>query len=124
MERWCEGGCKIVGGEGWQDKVYTVTERNGRSSWEQQGIIAFCTCQWNEWMSLVLVFSIILLIWPGKIFNTFPLYIIGTDWIVKINDIKRVWHEQEAEQTRNQYVHCWPSRHGTQIWLFRLALCG
>ena len=26
-----------------------ITERNGRSSWEQQGIIAFCTCQWNEW---------------------------------------------------------------------------
>jgi hypothetical protein len=24
---------------------------NGRSSWEQQGIIVFCTCQWNEWMS-------------------------------------------------------------------------
>ena len=44
----------------WQDEVrkdgrlagggkeYT-TERNGRSSWEQQGIVTFCTCQWiNE----------------------------------------------------------------------------
>jgi len=30
-------------------KMY-VTERNGRSSWERQGIAAFCTCQWNEWM--------------------------------------------------------------------------
>ena len=28
-------------------KEYT-TERNGRSSWEWQGIIAFCTCQWNN----------------------------------------------------------------------------
>jgi len=26
-----------------------ITERNGRSPWEWQGIIAFCTCQWNEW---------------------------------------------------------------------------
>jgi hypothetical protein len=25
-------------------------ERNGRSSWEQQGIVAFCTCQRNEWV--------------------------------------------------------------------------
>jgi hypothetical protein len=25
-----------------------ITERNGRSSWERQGIVAFCTCQWNE----------------------------------------------------------------------------
>jgi len=28
-----------------------VTERNGRSSWERQGIVAFSTCQWNEWMN-------------------------------------------------------------------------
>jgi hypothetical protein len=28
-------------------KVY-VTERNGRNYWEWQGIVAFCTCQWNE----------------------------------------------------------------------------
>jgi len=25
-----------------------ITERNGRSSWERQGIVEFCTCQWNE----------------------------------------------------------------------------
>ena len=25
-----------------------ITERNGRSSWEWQGIIAFCTFQWNH----------------------------------------------------------------------------
>ena len=25
-----------------------ITERNGRSSWEWQGIIAFRTCQWND----------------------------------------------------------------------------
>jgi hypothetical protein len=30
------------------DRGSTVTERNGRSSLEQQGIVAFCTCQWNE----------------------------------------------------------------------------
>ena len=28
-----------------------ITKRNGRSSWERQGIVAFCTCQWNEWMN-------------------------------------------------------------------------
>ena len=39
---------RIVGGEGWQEKY--ITERNGRSSWERQGIAAFCTCQWNEWI--------------------------------------------------------------------------
>ena len=27
-----------------------ITERNGRSCWEQQGIVAFCTCQWSEWI--------------------------------------------------------------------------
>jgi hypothetical protein len=36
---------RIVGREGWQEKL---TERNGRSSSERQGIVAFCTCQWNE----------------------------------------------------------------------------
>jgi len=24
-----------------------VTERNGRGSWELQGIVKFCICQWN-----------------------------------------------------------------------------
>ena len=35
------------------DKVMKkcITERNGRSSWEWQGIVAFCTWQWNEWMN-------------------------------------------------------------------------
>jgi len=27
-----------------------ITERNRRWSWEQQGIITFCTCQRNDWM--------------------------------------------------------------------------
>ena len=27
-----------------------ITERNGRSSWEQREIVSFCTCQLNEWM--------------------------------------------------------------------------
>jgi len=29
--------------------------KNGRSSWEWQGITAFCTCQWNEWMNILCV---------------------------------------------------------------------
>ena len=32
-----------------------ITERNGRSSWEWQRIISFCTCQWNEWVSRLTV---------------------------------------------------------------------
>jgi len=28
-------------------------KRNGRSSWEWQGIVAFCTCQWSEWMTYI-----------------------------------------------------------------------
>jgi hypothetical protein len=43
---------RIVGGEGWQEKVYTVQESNGRTCCERQGIFAFCTFQWNEWMVL------------------------------------------------------------------------
>jgi hypothetical protein len=35
---------RIVGGEEWLGNIY---ERNGRSSWKRQGIIAFCTRQWN-----------------------------------------------------------------------------
>jgi hypothetical protein len=27
-----------------------ITERNRRRSWERQGIVALCTCQWNEWI--------------------------------------------------------------------------
>jgi len=33
---------RLVGGKGY------ITEKNGRSCGEQQGIVAFCTCQWNE----------------------------------------------------------------------------
>jgi len=36
---------RIVGGEGWQGKV------NNREEWKKlrkQGIVAFCTRQWNE----------------------------------------------------------------------------
>jgi hypothetical protein len=28
-----------------------MIERNRRSSWERQGIVEFCTRQWNEWMN-------------------------------------------------------------------------
>jgi hypothetical protein len=37
---------RIVGGDGWQEKV--CNRENGRSYRERQGIIAFCTCKWNE----------------------------------------------------------------------------
>jgi len=52
MARWGERGrknsrCRRVAGNKY------ITERNGRSSWERHGIVAFCTCQWNEWSSLV-----------------------------------------------------------------------
>jgi hypothetical protein len=33
---------RIVGGEEWQEKVYN------REEWKKQGIVVFCTCQWNE----------------------------------------------------------------------------
>jgi hypothetical protein len=36
---------RIVGEEGWQEKVYY---RKGRSSSEEQGIVTFRTWQWNE----------------------------------------------------------------------------
>jgi hypothetical protein len=40
---------RIVGGEGWQEKVHNRKEWRNFS--EQQGIVTFCTCQWNEWMN-------------------------------------------------------------------------
>jgi hypothetical protein len=37
---------RIVGGEGWQEKVHN------REEWKKllrrQGIVRFCICQWNE----------------------------------------------------------------------------
>jgi hypothetical protein len=33
---------RLVGRKGY------ITERYRRSFWEWQGIVAFCTCQWNE----------------------------------------------------------------------------
>ena len=33
----------------WQDEV----REDGRSSWEQQRIVEFCTCQRNEWMNII-----------------------------------------------------------------------
>jgi len=39
---------RIVGGEEWQEKVHN------REEWKKvlrrQEIVAFCTCQWNEWI--------------------------------------------------------------------------
>jgi len=37
---------RIVGGEGWQEKVHNREEWKKVLEW--QGIVAFCTCQWNE----------------------------------------------------------------------------
>jgi hypothetical protein len=37
---------RLAGGKG-RRKGY-ITERNERSSLEQQGIVAFCKCQWKE----------------------------------------------------------------------------
>jgi hypothetical protein len=51
--RWQDGvreDGRIVGGEGWQKEKKYTTERNVRISLEWQGIVAFCTCQWNERM--------------------------------------------------------------------------
>jgi len=39
---------KLVGGEGWKEWVYN--REKWKSSWERQGIVAFCICQWNKWM--------------------------------------------------------------------------
>jgi hypothetical protein len=36
---------RIVDGEGWQENVYNNEEWK---KLERQGIVAFCTCQWNE----------------------------------------------------------------------------
>jgi len=37
---------RIVGGEGWQEKVYNTEE--WKKLLRTQGIIPFCTCQRNE----------------------------------------------------------------------------
>ena len=52
MAKWSEAGWKTSWWEKGGRKGY-ITERNGRSSWERQAIIAFCTCQWNEWNECV-----------------------------------------------------------------------
>jgi hypothetical protein len=39
---------RLVDGKEWKERLYN---REERSFWERQGIIAFCTCQWNEWMN-------------------------------------------------------------------------
>jgi hypothetical protein len=46
---------RIVSGEGWQEKIYN---RNWRSSSEWQGIITFCTCQWNESSIYIILFNV------------------------------------------------------------------
>jgi len=36
------------------DRKKCMTGRNGRGSWERQGITAFCTCQWIDWLISVM----------------------------------------------------------------------
>jgi hypothetical protein len=52
-EVWEDG--RLVGGKRWKERVYKREEL--KSSWERQGITAFCTWQWNEWMIQDLSFS-------------------------------------------------------------------
>jgi hypothetical protein len=52
-----DGSIKWVRIEDWSDekgerKVY-ITDGNERSSWEWQGILTYCTYQWNEWMNVI-----------------------------------------------------------------------
>jgi hypothetical protein len=49
MAGWSEGGWKNGGGERSGRKRF-ITGRNGRGSWERQGITAFCTRQWIDWL--------------------------------------------------------------------------
>jgi len=37
---------EYLAGKGGRKK--SITEWNGRISWERQGIVEFCTYQWNE----------------------------------------------------------------------------
>jgi hypothetical protein len=41
------------------DRKKYITERTGRSSQEQQGIVAFCTCQWNEWNDTLKAYEVL-----------------------------------------------------------------
>jgi hypothetical protein len=47
--RWQDGvreDGRMVGGEEWQEKVYNREKL--KMLLGMQGIVAFCTCQWNE----------------------------------------------------------------------------
>ena len=59
-----------------------ITERNGRTCWERQGIVAFCTWQWNEWMKplicLVLSLSFHNHLSPVQVLRM----IVGLRWLV------------------------------------------
>ena len=68
-----------------------ITERNGRSSWERQGIIAFCTCQWIEWMKVCFV----------SIFYSFSVSVFVYK-ISPITGLDRPWGFQEVEAPRFQ----------------------
>jgi hypothetical protein len=39
---------RIVGREGWQEKVHNREEWKKLLRTARQGIVTFCTCQWNE----------------------------------------------------------------------------
>jgi hypothetical protein len=40
----------------WRKQLHVkgyIAERNGMSSWEWQGIVTFCACQWDEWICVL-----------------------------------------------------------------------
>ena len=63
MARWSEGGWKNSSWKKGGGKKY-ITDRNGRSSWERRGIVAFCTCQWNEWVAVIMNVTIFWVVIP------------------------------------------------------------
>ena len=58
-----------------------VTGRNGRGSWERQGITAFCTCQWIYW----------LIDWSRFTWDPTVLYFFFLNKIVQLHLIADIW---------------------------------
>ena len=48
-----------------------ITERNGRSPWERQGIVTFCTYQWNAWSNSLHVIVLCLNRYSHSFYNSF-----------------------------------------------------
>ena len=79
-----------------------ITERNGKSSWEQQGILAFCTCQWNEWTNCKEKRTACLYIYP----------VIGVKCVIVINSYFQLWVILQSHAwsvvyfSSRIYLHC------------------